>query len=74
MRTRINRTRMKTQMHIQKMPKLCSGTRALGFKPDIENIATDRSIRAILIYDRMYGSEAIDSDTLNLCFSKLSAL
>ena len=56
---------MKTQKHIQKMPKPCSGTRALGFKSDSENIATYRSIHAILIYDRMYGSEAIDSDTLN---------
>ena len=57
-------TRENTQKRIHKMPKLCSGTQALGFKPDSENIATSRKIHAVLIYDRVYGSEAIDSDPL----------
>ena len=47
------------------MPKACSGTRALGFKTDSEKIATFRKIPAVQIYDRIYGSKAIDSDPLN---------
>ena len=43
----------------------CSGTQALGFKTDSEKIATFRKIHAVQIYDRIYGSKAIDSDPLN---------
>ena len=47
------------------MPKPCSGTRALGFKTDSETIATSRKIHAVQIYDRIYGSKAIDSGPPN---------
>ncbi len=48
-----------------KMPKPCSRTQALGFKTNSETIATFRKIHAVQIYDRIYGSKAIDSDPPN---------
>ena len=47
------------------MPKPCSGTQALGFKTDSEEIAALRKIHAVQIYDRIYGSKAIASDPPN---------
>ena len=47
------------------MPKPCSRTRALGFKANSETIATFRKIHTVQIYDRIYGSKAIDSDQPN---------
>ena len=49
------------------MPKPCSRTQALGFKANSETIATFRKIHTVQIYDRIYGSKAIDSDPPNSC-------